>query len=257
MQLELFPKNPQVKQIKKICIESPSATQIVYKICGAPQIDDMKTFEPFYCYLCAGGPQTIGSHVNDWKSTFSEKDRCKGNSQIICVACNFIMARLSPVPGQEPKEGKTSGATFNNVSNWYCDGDYGNGTKGQKDRIRNFMLCLYEKQPSIWFLGIGESGQKHVLPFTPVNYGQNGYFQFDDLTIKMPSRDEYQIVFDMIEMLNLGFSKTEVDKKEYAIHKLGNLYKEVRKFEQKWGYLRNSPWWNAAIWLAQRSESND
>jgi len=174
------------------------------------------------------------------------------------------MSRVSPVPGRPAKEGKSFGGNFRNYSSLYelgwdspvfgddgtrIDG-YANASKGQKPIIRGFLERDHKAE---WFAAIADSGQKHILPYVPINPpGRSGVILFDDATVTVPA--DTSLIGELCDMLTDGATKEELERGEYRPATWTRLGKDrVRDFERRHGITRGA-WFRVAVWLAQRNE---
>lgn len=227
-------------------------SQIVHAICRSPK-DDRCSDASGLCYVC-GGEIARGVTVSDWMAdSYTDQTRIAVPlASHVCEACCFVMARLSPVPGRPPKEGKQFGGNFRNYSHLYEQGaapQYVNASKGEKPVIREFLAREHRSQ---WFVAIADSGQKHVLPYTPINPpGRVGLVLFDEalVTVGDPS-----LVDVMGQLLTDGATKDEITRGDYRPATWQRLGADrIRSFERDYGRTRGH-WFGLALWLAQRDE---
>lgn len=231
-------------------------SQIVHSIAGSKQMPECGSCESdgVSCYVC-GGPVARGMPIDKWMSgsfTGQTTVACPG-SNAICESCCFVMSRLSPVPGREPKEGKTLGGNYRNYSHLWEDGaGYSNASKGEKPAILAF---LSREHAGEWFAAIADSGQKHVLPYTPVNQpGRRGSVLFDEALIRLP--EDLSLVSVMSKLLTDGATKEELERGDYRPATWQRLGRDrIRQFETEHGRTRGA-WFGLALWLAQRDEAS-
>lgn len=177
-------------------------------------------------------------------------------SPVVCEACIFIMSRISPVPGRPAQEGKKFGANFRNVSHLYdasAPVPYLNASKGEKPAILRFLRAPHG---GLWFAAIADSGQKHVLPWTPLNPpGARGRVRFEEATVTLPDARGWGVVDDLAALLTAGATKEEIERGEYTPRAWSLCGDRVRAFERTWGEaLRGGDWFALALWLSQRDE---
>jgi hypothetical protein len=238
--------------------------QIVHEACGATQIDGCAEAIGT-CYVC-GGQVARGKPVKAWMAdSYTDQNRIAAPTAThTCESCCFVMARLSPVPGRPPKEGKTAGGNFRNYSHLWemgwtapvCGDDgtrlpeYTNASKGQKPLIRAF---LERRHTGPWFAAIADSGQKHVLPYTPINPpGPGGNVLFDEALVRIPA--DVSLIAEMCALLTDGATKEEIERGDYRPQTWQRLgASRIREFERTHGRSRGH-WFALAIWLAQRDE---
>lgn len=239
-------------------------TQIVHELCGSPMVEDCAEASGI-CYVC-GGQATRGRTVSDWMSgSYTDQNRVAAPTAThTCEACCFIMSRTSPVPGRPAKDGKQFGGNFRNYCHlWELDweapvfGDdgtklpcYANASKGQKPLIRAF---IERRHIGPWFAAIADSGQKHVLPYVPMNApGTGGVVLFDEVQVRVPS--DVSLIGELCRMLTDGATKEELARGDYRPQTWQRLGRErLRAFEATSGRLRGS-WFTLALWIAQRDE---
>jgi hypothetical protein len=190
--------------------------------------------------------------VADWLTdTFTSHTRAAvPASDIVCEACCFVCSRLSPVLGREAKEGKKLGGNFRNFSHLWDERGYANASKGEKPLIRAFLA---RRHAAPWFAAIADSGQKHVLPWAPMNGpGRAGRVLFDEQTIAVP--EDQSLVAEMAALLTAGATKDEMTTGEYRSQTYERCANEVAVFERAHASARRSGWFTLALWLAQRDE---
>lgn len=128
---------------------------------------------------------------------------------------------------------------------------YVNASKGEKQLVREFLARKHE---GIWFAAIADSGQKHVLPFAPLNGpgSRSGVVLFEETLVTVP--DDQSLIDHMTELLTAGVTKDEIDRGDYYVRTMRERREMAREFESSHGHERGSPWFALAIWLAQRDE---
>jgi hypothetical protein len=241
-----------------------SAAQMIHVAHGSPSMDSCFSIvseggQLPHCYLCSGDV-TRGMLVVEWMgSNFTDQTRAPCPlSPVICEACVFLSSRVSPVLGRDVKEGKKFGACFRNVSNavevdWIgvqAPG-YANYSKGEKPAILAF---LERDHAGIWGIGIADTGQKHVAPFTPMNGPRRGgVVLFEEALVSLPS--DLGLVYQMRYLLTAGATKDEIECGDYRSQTWGRCRREVELFEKENGGERGSEWFALALWLAQRDEA--
>mgnify|MGYP001768534490 CR=1 FL=1 len=239
------------------------------------------------CYVC-GGAVSRGVPVREWMTdSYVDQTRVAVPlSQFVCESCVFVMSRISPVPGRPPgkcngcdgtgkvtsvaKKGKTRtcqigdpcpkcegsgnaefGGNFRNYTAMFDELGYVNASKGEKQLIRDF---LSREHSSAWFCGVADSGQKHVLPYTPINPpGRAGNVLFDEALVCVP--DDTSLIDTMCDLLTDGATKEELERGDYRPATWQRLGADrIRAFERERGRCRGN-WFTLALWLAQRDES--
>lgn len=237
-------------EVQSILIRS-TAPRLIWEAHGAPRSDVCEEHDGT-CWLCAG-PMARGQPVRKWAgASFTGQTRVRsGLSSHVCEPCVFVCSRLSPVMGRPAKPGKKLGGNFRNYSHLYEAGICcGNASKGDKDAIRMF---LGREHAAEWFAAIADSGQKHVIPWTPVNTrGRAGRVLFDEQEVRVP--DDQSLVSDLSQLLTLGATKAEIESGEYSARAYELCGNALHAFEARRYAERRSAWFTLALWLAQRDE---
>lgn len=231
-----------------------SATQILFDHLGRPKTNAVSQVMDA-CWLC-GGNSDRGVPYVDWMgSNFVGQNRVRNpRGTFVCEACFYFCQRGAPVPGRPPKEGKQFGGNYRNYSHCFDSGSYFNASKGEKYLIRDFLASPHG---TMWFAAIADSGQKHVLPWAPVNVrSQRGRVLFEEMEVTIPERDsqEFGLIEIISDLLTEGATKESVRQGIYQAGEWFLCEVAIRKFELVWSYKRDSPWWQLALWLAQRDE---
>lgn len=232
---------------------SQTCSQIIHAVCGYPS-DERCGEARGNCYVC-GGVVSRGISVREWMlDSYTDQNRVAvPSAEFVCEGCCFVMARCSPVPGRPPKDGKQFGGNFRNYSHMYEQGaetQYVNASKGEKPAIREFLAREHRGQ---WFAAIADSGQKHVLPYTPINPpGRVGLVLFDEALVTVGDPGLVDVI---CQLLTDGATKDEIARRDYRPATWQRLGKDrIRAFERDHGRNRGH-WFGLALWLAQRDES--
>lgn len=232
-----------------------SATQLLHTYCGAPAGRDCGPLPAgSLCRVC-GAAAARGIEAQRWEPTWLMQAKIRAeHSTVACEACVYLTARFSPVPGKPPAEGKAEGPRFSNLSHLYEERDgrvwYRAASKGEKPAIRAFLA---RPKAGLWFAAIADSGQKHVLPWTPVNApgsrGARVLFEESAVTIGPAG-----LVDAMTALLTAGATKEDIGRGEYGAFAWQRCAQDIERFEAAHGSWRASAWWALALWLAQRDE---
>lgn len=218
------------------------------------------------CWQC-GGDAERGRDLAGWlPETHGNQTRVQApGSPWVCEACVHVSSRVSPVPGRPPAEGKALGGNWRNYSHLVEDGappTLVSASKGEKRIIRAFVTAVHERP---WGAAIAESGQKHVLPFTPMNApGKGGVVAFDDRRVTvLPGAVDLLDAMDAVltstatvrRGVVVGATKAEMESGEWGDAAWSLAPREVRCFEAQFGRLRGGGWFALAVWLAQRDDA--
>jgi hypothetical protein len=234
-----------------------TATQLLHAYCGSPAVaacHDLPAGSE--CRVC-GGPAIRGMDAQRWEPTWLMQGKIRAQtSSYACEGCIYVASRSSPVPGKPPAPGKSEGPRFSNLSHLYeqrADGSvwYRAASKGEKPAIREF---LQRPKPGMWFAAIADTGQKHVLPWTPINpVGvTRGRLLFEETSVTLPA--SLALVDDMAALLTAGATKDDIARGDYSTFAWLRCEREIREFEAAHASERASSWWSLALWLAQRDE---
>lgn len=238
----------------RIAMGALSASQLLYLACGSPTVEGCQQLNDQPCWVC-GGPTSTGVHWRKWSgSNFVDQNRIRGHAgEYVCPACVFVTSRTSPVPGRPPKPGKKFGANFRNVSNLLDTDGYVNTTKGEKPVT---LEWLRRQHRGPWFASVADSGQKHVVPFCPVNPDgcRRGVIMFDETLVRLPAPDDWLIVDQAAGLLTAGVTKAELESGDYTPRAWSLTPRTIEEFESRWSRLRGGPWFRLVVWLAQRDE---
>lgn len=204
--------------------------------------------------MCAR-PSTRGTLVRRWMgSKFTDQPRCAApSSSTICEACVWACSWVRPPGHAAPAEGK-AGVNLRLFSHLYSGGEYAYANKANKPLIRDFLRTP-KKAP--WFAAIADGGQKHVLPFTPINLsgGHGGRVLFEEATVNLPrSEDGWSILDDTIDLLTAGATKDEIERGEYRPETWLRCRDLIEAFDRKHNPERGGDFFSLIIWLAQRDE---
>lgn len=234
-----------------------SAAQIIHAHIGAPVSTECGSALTDICWFCGGGPVARGMSPKDWggAATVVPGRVYAPNSPYVCEPCVYLAARLSPVPGRPPKAGQTHGGNWRNYSHVWSittqggDAEYLNFSKGDKPGLLRWLRTPKEFR---WFCAIAESGQKHVLPWAPINRSYPGKVLFEETLVALPR--DWSLVDDMIELLTAGGTKEDIERGEYSAGAYQRCAREIQFFESRHRQDRGSAFFRLALFLAQRDE---
>lgn len=132
---------------------------------------------------------------------------------------------------------------------------YENASKAEKALVRAWLSHSYERD-EIFFVGIADTGQKHVIPWLLPNFSaaQNISVSFDDTVISF-CKNDLPLIDIMSEMLTSGITKDELSSGVYSTTNWGRNKSSIRSFEGTFGCLRSSFMFGLFLWLAQRDET--
>lgn len=235
-----------------------SASQIIHRdVLGSVMDRDCTDHFPQQCWMC-GGESTRGIMVGKWMgATYTGQNKVRfPQGDWVCEACVLVCARSTPVPGRPAKPGMQFGPNWRNFSHLYDAGSYVNASKGDKPTI---LQWLQSSHAGPWFAAIADSGQKHVVPWAPINPpgARRGDVLFEEAVIKLPvvGSAEWDIVPMIADLLTAGAPKGELETGHFTPRAWSLCERGLYVFEREWGRpLRGSAWFALALWLAQRDE---
>lgn len=206
------------------------------------------------CAICAG-PSFRGIPI-EYATSSSTTDHAlfrDPSHAWVCDGCFFVRARISPVPGRDPKEGKTLGGCWRNYSHFVDANRYENASKGEKPKILGW---LRSPKRGAWACAIADSGQKHVLSYAPTNPAgtKRGRVRFEEQTVTLPTADGWAIVDACAALLTAGATKEEIARGDYTARAWTLCRPLVEAFEREHGGHRGSAWFALVLWLSQRDE---
>lgn len=259
-----------------------SASQLLHAALGAPRYElpakACGPIDPQSCWIC-GGTASRGMLRDDWQgATFTGQNRVRAwASPVVCEPCVAVTAWDTPmvmaVPGADAiaaanaekkaaaraakvaagqKVGNERDLGWRLFSVLYDDGVVIVANKGQKAMIRDWLRA---QRRGTWFAAIADSGQKHVVPWAPVNARAGRRVLFEERELTLPDANGWTIVDDLSALLTAGATKDEILTGDYGVRAWTICAEAIEAFEARWSRERASAWWDLALWLAQRDEA--
>jgi len=226
-------------------VTSPS--RILYALAGSPPQEGVETTGN--CRVCALPLEGKGQPFHQWAgSSFTDQNKVKhAGGTHVCAPCIWCHA-WTPPPGSPAREGK--GHNLRMYSHLWHNGEYRYLNKADKPAILAF---LRSPKTGPWFAAISDTGQKHLLPYTPLNPAgcRNPAVRFEEQTVMVGS---WMLVTDMTALLTAGVTKAEIAEANYTPRSWMAHEKALRDFEEGWPHVRGSGWFALCLWLAQRDE---
>lgn len=229
------------------------ASHILHAIAGSPSSEDAEPHDGL-CRMCSM-PMQRGQEFSRWSgSSFTDQNKVRRHDAThVCEACIWVHAWVAP-PGYsgDVREGGR-GPCLRVYSHLWHDGEYRYFSKGDKPAIREWLRA---PKSGPWFACIADSGQKHLLPYTPVNLGGRGpaLVRFEEETITLDPLRFWRLFDAISALLNEGVTKAEIEGGDYRPKFLGALMEPIREFERAYGGVRQWAGFRLALWLAQRDE---
>lgn len=254
-----------------------SASQLVHTHLGRPIGKDCAPVPVGAgCWICGGTGYPRGTDATKFTSTsMTDQNQCRDPSaEFVCEACVWIRSRTSPVPGRLPGpcslckgvkseactkcEGtgrNSSGGNWRNYSALFdssAETPLVTASKGEKPTILAFLRST---KRGVWFAAIADSGQKQVIPYTPVNApNARGRVLFDEMIVVLPDERGWRIADDMRDLLTAGATKEEIASGSYGSGTWSRCRNVIETFETTWSHHRHGSFFTLALWLSQRDE---
>ncbi len=227
------------------------AALLLHRLAKSPAQDGCADVDATACWLC-GCETTRGMPVSRWQgSNFTDQNKARRqDSELVCEACCWACAWNVP-PGFPPPEPGKKGLNLRLFSHLYDDRGYLALNKAKKPEI---LRWLREPKQGRWFAAIADTGQKHLLPWTPLNPAGSaaGVVRFEERTVRL---GDFAIVDSMTRMLSGGVTKAEIATGDYSVRTWREFEPAtVRAFESMHARIRGTAWFELALWLSQRDE---
>lgn len=211
-----------------------SASQILHRIIGGSSPECIDAAGD--CYVC-GGPITRAMRRDRWMgANFTQQDRVSvPQSEWVCESCVIVMA------GRPPDTQRMYSHLVDGPHWW-------RGNKADKTHMRTW---LREPKRGPWFAAVADSGQKHLIPWSPINHpGASGRVNFEGRVVTI---GRWDLVDEMAELLTMGATKEEMRTGAYGPRAWAICGPALRAFIAR--PERDSGWFALALWLAQRDEA--
>lgn len=216
-----------------------SGSALLHAHHGSPRVAECQDVSIRACWVCAA-PSTRGVLQSTWQgANFTGQNKVRApDSSHVCEACVWTMA------GRPPD-------THRMYTHLLAGNTYHRFNKGDKPAIRAFLRSAPREQ---WFAAIADSGQKHIVPWAPINPpNARGRVLFEETVVALPL--DMSLVDEIADMLTAGATKAEIETGRYEARAWMLCGDALRVFEQKHNGARTSPWFTLALWLAQRDEA--
>src|ERR1700722_3186141 len=214
-------------------------THRIHALMGVPVSAQCVAMPAFRCWVCAGAA-TRGVLVESWLgSNFVGQNRVRcPESTNVCEACVVCMA------GRPPD-------TLRMTSHLVDDCGWLRLNKGGKTEMRAWL-----RGPKLGdsFACVADTGQKHLLPWAPVNpHGAREYrVLFEERAVTV---GDWGLVDDLTTLLTAGATKEEIGRGEYGPRAWDLCGAALRRFESAYAGERSGGWFELSLWLAQRDEA--
>lgn len=191
------------------------------------------------CWVCAS-EMSRGMQRDRWMgSNFVGQNRVRApGSHHVCEACVVCMS------GKPPD-------TFRMTSHLLDERGWVQLNKGGKAHMRDWLRGPKRGE---WLAAIADSGQKHVIPWTPINPpgAQAGRVMFEERPVTL---GDWALIDDATILLTAGATKEEMSRGDYGPRAWELCGAPLRDFEDRYRGERGGGWFELAVWLAQRDEA--
>lgn len=226
-------------------VMTPART--LFTLAGSPPQDgcDAPTLG---CPVCAQPCERSMPYARWQGATFTDQDKLRGHglSNRICESCVWVHSWVVP-PGHAPPEPGKKGVNLRLFWHAYDERGYVYGNKGSKPALRDWLRA---PKVGAWWCAIADSGQKHVIPWTPVNHGASQTVRFEQRNLAI---GEWSLVDAMTGALTAGVTKGEIESGMYTPRAWQLAESHVRALMSH--SERGGGWWELALWLSQRDEA--
>lgn len=227
-----------------------AAAALLHARAGAPAMPGCAPLPaPLPCWLCGATAQVGADRVRWEGASFTDQNKARAQSSpIVCEPCVWACSWSLP-PGHPPAAEGKRGVNLRLFSHLYDAGDYRYANKGDKPAI---LAWLRAPHTGPWFAAISDTGQKHTLPWTPLNLGgRGGLVRFEERTVRL---GDWALCDAMIALLTVGVTKGEIETGRYRVLSYQHSASAVRTFEAQHGRQRGAAWFALCLWCAQRDE---
>ena len=193
------------------------------------------------CWVCAA-EMARGALVTKWQgASFTGQNRVRSPASThVCEPCVWAMA------GKPPD-------TLRMTSHLWAEAEpYLTPNKGGKPVMRAFLRAPHT---GAWFAAIADTGQKHIVPWTPINPAgtKRGRVTFEDRAVTV---GDWSAMDAAMLLLTAGATKEELLRGEYGPRAWQLCGASIDGFEREHGQrLRGSGWFELVVFLAQRDEA--
>lgn len=225
------------------------ASHIMFGLAGRPAQEGLVSHEGL-CRMCSQ-PMTTGMVFSKWSGAdFTDQNKVRRHDAThVCEACIWVHAWNCP-PGYDVGDAKR-GPSLRTYSHLWHNGEYQYASKGDKPAMRAFL-----RQPKTgpWFACIADTGQKHLIPYTPVNSSpKSSLVRFEEETVAI-GYSFWRLADDIQHLLNEGMTKAEIESGSYRPKFAIPLLPQIHSFEESYSRMRKSAGFRLCLWLSQRDE---
>jgi hypothetical protein len=223
----------------------PSAAAMAWDLAGQPRRDAPPLIQaPGLCAVCGTqADETVPAKATVANGTFTDQYLLTvPSSAVTCVPCAWAMSGRPPrslrnwsiacAPGRDlgPSNPKAAAAV---------PGDHPGLLLTARDDMRPVARLLCDPPDGPWCAAVAESGQKHTLPFTPVNAGPGAWrVRMDAVTVASDPAVFAMLLGRSALLRAAGFGAAAIEALDPPVHLLDKARLAV--WQQHAGHL--APW---------------
>lgn len=230
-----------------------TAASLLHVVAGSPALSDCTpTAGP--CWIC-GAQMARGCPVRKWQgANFTDQNKVGApDATHVCEACVWAHSWAPPPDRPRAADATGKGLNLRLFSHLYDANGYRSANKADK---RAIGAWLRREHRGPWFAAIADSGQKHVLPWTPVNYcGLTGgpLVRFEEALVRL-TPTLFAALDSADAAVTAGVPKAQLLSGDYSPRVWAMARTVIADFEALNGSLRGSGAFTLAVWLAQGDE---
>lgn len=224
---------------------------ILHALAGAPAQDRcVDLAEGQRCRICGHAATRGIAYARFEGSAFTDQNKLRDwGAANACEPCVWAHAWNVPPGFPPPADGK-KGVNLRLYSHFWHAGEYHAWNKANKREIREWLAT---PKTGPWFAAIADSGQKHVLPWTPLNLSARGsQVRFEEQSLRL---GDFAMVDALCAALTAGVTKEEIERGHYGSRAWTIARSHVESLESEWARKhRGGAWFALALWMSQRDE---
>lgn len=226
---------------------------VLHRLSGSPEQSGAAGLAtPERCRVC-GALTSRGAPYDRWQgSNFTDQNKLRFIAgTVVCEPCIWAHA-WNPPPDQPPPAPGKKGLNLRLFSHLFDDDGYRSLNKADKPAIRDW-LCAPKSPP--WWCAIADTGQKHVVPWTPVNlHPRLGVIRFEESDVTIDCDALRSHIDTVIALLTAGATKAEIEAGRYRPTTWQRCAAIIRGHEERYAAERGGDLARLVVWLAQRDE---
>lgn len=204
--------------------------QLLWNDAGGPL--PKKTGEPHAgpCYLC-GEPSPTGRAVRVRDALgpgFTDHDQARRRDSVhVCIPCVWLLGGKPPdtfrlwsvvYRADRPAAPSNAKAVYPHGPHTHCT---------SKSDVSEIVDVLLDPPDAPWVCSIADSGQIHILPWSPINRGSEWTVMYERVRIDSDSRQFAEVLFHVAALLAAGFIREDVETLDPHPSKLAKYGQDV------------------------------